>query len=128
MTRPDPESGETPKSFGNMSEHHWSRARDGTNQEALDYYRERSHAPGVEEGGGPRNFYCMRCDGVIPSEPPRTKCPHCGEENSGVARRYFNWVELDRPVESDFRSLLPIAAGGLLALLALALVLYWILA
>ena len=53
-----------------MGPEHWSRARKDSNQEALEYYRERSHAPGVEAGGGPRNFYCMRCDGVIPEVPP----------------------------------------------------------
>ena len=52
-----------------MGPDHWSVARKDENQEALEYYRQRSHAPGVEEGGGPRNFYCMRCDGVIPVEP-----------------------------------------------------------
>ena len=119
MAEPDAEE---PKSFGNMSDRHWSRARAGTNEEALEYYRERSHAPGVEEGGGPRNFYCMHCDGVIPSDPPVDRCPHCGGEISGVARRYFNWVELDQPVKSDFRSLLPFAVGGLIALVVVAFV------
>ena len=117
----DPDS-DAPKSFGNMSEAHWSKARAGTNEEALAYYRERSHAPGVEEGGGPRNFYCMHCDGVIPTDPPLERCPHCGGEISGVARRYFNWVELDQPARSDFRSLLPFALGGLVVLIVIALV------
>jgi len=119
MANPDPEE---PKSFGNISDRHWSRARAGTNEEALEYYRERSHAPGVEGGGGPRNFYCMHCDGVIPSDPPLERCPHCGGEISGVARRYFNWVELDQPAKSDFRSLLPLAAGGLIVLTLIAVV------
>jgi hypothetical protein len=120
MADADPKGPEQPKSFGNMSDAHWSRARAGTNEEALEYYRERSHAPGVEEGGGPRNFYCMHCDGVVPTEPPPGRCPHCGAEISGVARRYFNWVELDQPVKSDFRSLLPWAAVGLAVLAGVA--------
>ena len=33
--------------YGNMSDDHWSRARAGENAEALEYYRERSRAPGV---------------------------------------------------------------------------------
>ena len=125
MEDPDPEA---PKSFGNMSEAHWSKSRAGTNEEALAYYRERSHAPGVEEGGGPRNFYCMHCDGVIPTDPPLERCPHCGGEISGVARRYFNWVELDQPARSDFRSLLPFALGGLVVLVVIALVIVRLLA
>jgi hypothetical protein len=120
MADADPKEPEAPKSFGNMSDAHWSRARAGTNEEALEYYRERSHAPGVEEGGGPRNFYCMHCDGVVPTDPPLERCPHCGTEISGVARRYFNWVELDQPVKSDFRSLLPWAVVGLLVLAGIA--------
>ena len=114
------------KSFGNMSDRHWSRARADKNQEALEYYRSRSHAPGVEGGGGPRNFYCMRCDGVIPSDHAGETCPHCGEAISGMARRYFNWVELDQPVKSDLRALLPLAAGGAALLVVLALVLVWL--
>jgi hypothetical protein len=125
MADPEPEGA---KSFGNISDRHWSRARAGMNEEALAYYRERSHAPGVEEGGGPRNFYCMHCDGVIPVDPPLAKCPHCGGEITGVARRYFNWVELDQPARSDFRSLLPHAAGGAFLLLLIAAVVAWILA
>ncbi|MFN0007678.1 MAG: hypothetical protein ACKVXR_07205 [Planctomycetota bacterium] len=125
MAEPDREE---PKSFGNMSDAHWSRARAGTNEEALEYYRERSHAPGVEEGGGPRNFYCMHCDGVIPSDPPPERCPHCQAEISGVARRYFNWVELDQPVKSDFRSLLPWAVAGLAVLALIAFVVVRLLA
>ena len=123
MTDPEPEK---PKSFGNMSDAHWSRARAGTNEEALEYYRERSHAPGVEEGGGPRNFYCMHCDGVIPTDPPLERCPHCDGEISGVARRYFNWVELDQPVKSDLKALLPLAIGGAVFLVLLAGALVWI--
>ena len=114
-------------SFGNMGPAHWSKARDGTNEEALRYYRDRSHAPGVEEGGGPRNFYCMRCDGVIPADPPPKSCPHCGEALDEVARRYFNWVELDQPVKSDLRALLPFAIAGALLLLLVAGFLVWFL-
>jgi hypothetical protein len=117
-----------PPSFGNMGPDHWSKARKDTNTEALEYYRERSKAPGVEAGGGPRNFYCMRCDGVIPEVPPLAQCPHCGEPLEGMARRYFNWVELDKPVKSDLRALLPLAAGGVVLLLAVAALLVWLLA
>jgi hypothetical protein len=96
----------SPPSFGNMSDDHWSRARAGTNAEAMDYYRARSHAPGVEAGGGPRNFYCMRCDGVIPHDPPPAACPHCGEPTAEAAKRYFNWVEINEPPRSDARAVL----------------------
>jgi hypothetical protein len=115
----DPEPEDAPKSFGNMSERHWSRARAGANAEALEYYRQRSRAPGVAEGGGPRNFYCMRCDGVIPHDQAGPACPHCGAPIEGAARRYFNWVEINEPPQSDLRALLPLLLGAF-ALLALA--------
>ena len=78
----DPKAEGTPP----LGEDHWSKARAGENEEALDYYRERSKAPGVEEGGGMRNHYCFECDGVIELEydsrepAPKTpeSCPHCG--------------------------------------------------
>jgi len=98
---------ETPKSYGNMSDQHWSKTRGERNREAIEYYRERSHAPGVAEGGSERNFYCMDCDGVIPFDHPEPSCPHCGAELSEKSRRYFNWVEIDQPVEGDFRAVLP---------------------
>ncbi|MCY2961832.1 MAG: hypothetical protein NTY35_16875 [Planctomycetota bacterium] len=116
----------TPKSFGNMGDHHWSRAREGSNTEALDYYRERSKAPGVAEGGGPRNMYCMHCDGVIPLGRPVDACPHCGRALEGDAKRYFNWVELDQPPRSDLRSLWPFLAAGLLAVAAIAWFVVWL--
>ena len=126
---PDRERPEAaPKSFGPMSEHHWSRARAGMNEEALDYYRERSRAPGVAEGGAERNFYCMKCDGVIPHDHAGGSCPHCGEPLEGMARRYFNWVEINEPAKSDFKALFPIAAGGLASLILVALLLVWLLA
>ncbi|MBL8862899.1 MAG: hypothetical protein JNK02_12950 [Planctomycetes bacterium] len=115
------------KSFGNMSDAHWSRARAGANAEALSYYRARSQAPGVREGGGARNMYCMRCDGVIPLEPAVRACPHCGAGFDGEAQRYFNWVELDRPPRSDARALLPLFAAAL-GILTLAAALAWWLA
>ena len=34
-----------------MSDEHWSRTRGEVNAEAIDYYRERSTAPGVAGGG-----------------------------------------------------------------------------
>lgn len=89
-------------SYGNMSEHHWSRTRGERNAEAIEYYRERSRAPGVAEGGEARNSYCMECDGVIPWDDFRgTACPHCGAPIEGNTRRYFNWVEIDRPPGAD---------------------------
>jgi hypothetical protein len=122
-------AGETPKpgsekSFGNMSEHHWSRARAGANEEALEYYRERSRAPGVASGGAERNYYCMKCDGVIAFDFAAEACPHCGEPLSGMSKRYFNWVEINEPARSDFKALLPFIVVGLLVL---ALVLVFVL-
>ena len=111
--RPDP----APKSFGNMSDQHWSRARKDSNQEALEYYRERSHAPGVAEGGALRNFYCMECAGVIPHDAELKVCPHCGAAIEAGVKRYFNWVEMNDPPKSDLRALLP---GILIALAILA--------
>jgi hypothetical protein len=120
---PRPPSGDSPsqpeKSFGNMSERHWSRARDGANAEAIDYYRERSKAPGVAEGGGSRNMYCMRCDGVIPLGDAVESCPHCGVALEGEAKRFFNWVELDRAPKSDLRALWPFFAIGVVVLAGL---------
>jgi len=111
------------KSFGNISEHHWSRARKGTNQEAIDYYRKRSHDPGVEEGGESRNFYCMECGGVIPFEEEGAEkaesCPHCSASLSEDARRYFNWVEIDRPVQSELRSIWPLVVIVILGIVGL---------
>ncbi len=118
--RPDPPS----PSFGNMSEHHWSRARADSNQEALEYYRKRSKAPGVAEGGAERNFYCMNCDGVIPYDTQATVCPHCGAALEGSVKRYFNWVEMNDPPKSDLRALLP---WFLLALGALAAIVFGLL-
>lgn len=125
---PEPRE-EPPKSYGNMSEHHWSRTRGERNREAIDYYRERSRAPGVAEGGGARNFYCMACDGVVPHDHDGEQCPHCGESLEGRSRRYFNWVEIDQPGEGDFRALLPaiLAAGAVLVVLGW-LAARWILA
>jgi hypothetical protein len=113
------------KSYGGrVDEHHWSRGRDERNREALEYYRRRSAAPGVAEGGGSRNHYCMECDGVIPHDHAGASCPHCGASLEGLARRYFNWVEIDRPVQSDARALLPFFAL-FAALAALALGIAW---
>ena len=114
------ESEPTAKSYGNMSDDHWSRTREAVNAEALDYYRERNGAPGVEGGGEARNFYCMECDGVIPWDDfEGERCPHCGAAIEGSARRYFNWVEIDRVPARD-RTALLLAAGFVLALVAAA--------
>jgi len=120
------------KSYGGpVDEQHWSRSRGDRNEEALEYYRERSQAPGVAEGGGPRNFYCMECDGVVPHDHAHDQegatCPHCGASLAGQARRYFNWVEIDKPVESDLRALLPLFGLAFAALLALAGFVWWLL-
>lgn len=110
-----------------MGEHHWSVARKSSNQEALDYYRERSKAPGVEDGGGARNHYCMNCDGVIPFEHRGDTCPHCSAALDDGVRRYFNWVEIDQPPSSDLIPLLKVAVPVLLVLAALGiLILRWI--
>ena len=122
-TEKDPQSeGAAP-----LGEEHWSKARAGENEEALDYYRERSRAPGVAEGGGARNHYCFECDGVIeleydsrePAPELPSSCPHCGAQLKGGARRMFNWVEIDQPPASDAQALLRPALWAL-ALLALA--------
>ena len=114
------------KSFGNMGEAHWSRARRASNAEALDYYRARSHAPGVAEGGGARNMYCMHCDGVIPLGAPLEACPHCGQALEGDVKRYFNRVEIDRPPRSDVRTLWPSFAAAALVLAGLVWLAWWL--
>ncbi len=97
------------------------------NREAIDYYRRRSRAPGVREGGAERNFYCMRCDGVIPFDHDATACPHCGAPIEGRARRYFNWVEIDELPRSDLAALLPLLIPLLLVLAVLGwIVLSWV--
>ena len=126
----DPRTGlfKARKSYGGaVDADHWSKGRDARNAEALDYYRDRSKAPGVAEGGGPRNFYCMECDGVVPLDGEPERCPHCGASLAGAARRYFNWVEIDRPVESDARALLPFAAAGMGLLVVVAVLVAWFL-
>jgi len=121
---PDP----APKSFGKMSAHHWSRARRDSNQEALEYYRERSHAPGVEAGGAARNFYCMECDGVIPHDSDVKACPHCAAPIEGSVKRYFNWVEMDERPRSELRALLPLVLVAIGVLVAALIVLVgWVL-
>ncbi len=106
------------KSFGNMSEHHWSKTRGARNAEAIDYYRERSKAPGVADGGDARNFYCMECDGVIPWDDfEGDACPHCNAPIEGNARRYFNWVEIDRVPGPD-RTAMLLATGITVVVLA----------
>ena len=113
---PDSRTPAPQPSYGNMGEGHWSRTRSERNREALEYYRERSHAPGVAEGGAERNFYCMQCAGVIPYAPPRETCPHCGASLDESVKRYFNWVEMNDPPKSDARALLPFFLGALLIL------------
>ncbi len=127
--------GAKPKpSWGNVGEHHWSVARRDSNQEAIEYYRERSRAPGVAEGGRERNHYCMSCNGVVPlaydqrrpADEAPTRCPHCGAELDARVRAMFNWVEIDQPPPSDA----PLVGLVLLALAAVALAglaLWWLL-
>ncbi len=109
-----------PSSLGNIGEHHWTRSRSTENQAAIDYYRERSKAPGVAEGGEERNHYCLECDGVIPHDASTTSCPHCGAEIEGHTKRYFNWVEIDDTTDSDLKALLPWLILGLALLLGVA--------
>lgn len=104
------------KSYGNMDEHHWSKTRGERNKDAIDYYRERSQAPGVAEGGEARNFYCMACDGVVPFDHEGETCPHCDEKIEGRTRRYFNWVEIDEAPPSDLKVLLPWMLGAAAAI------------
>lgn len=113
------------KSFGNMGPDHWSRARAGENEEALAYYRERSQAPGVAEGGAERNHYCMHCDGVIPFDPALTHCPHCQKKIEGGVKRYFNWVEINEPPKSDLGALLLLGGGIGALLLVVGLLMWW---
>lgn len=115
-----------------MSDRHWSRAREGTNKEAVDYYRERSHAPGVAEGGGARNMYCMQCDGVIPiaHQPvqPLEVCPHCQAPLEGDVKRYFNWVEIDRAPASDMRALRPLFLSVFVIVVSVVGFVWWLVA
>jgi hypothetical protein len=116
------DSEQRPPSYGNMSDQHWSRTRKERNREALEYYLERSRKPGVEAGGAERNFYCMECEGVIPFELRGRHCPHCKALLDEHVQRYFNWVEINEPPESDLKALMPFLIGaiGLLAVLGLA--------
>lgn len=116
----DPTQPPAQPSYGNMSPQHWSRTRGARNAEAIDYYRQRSQAPGVADGGAARNSYCMACDGVIPWDGfEGGNCPHCGAAVEGNTRRFFNWVEIDRAPTGD--------AGAVLRLLALVFVLFAVL-
>lgn len=138
---PNPDSAEGPQrraaprregytqegSWGPISERHWTRARAGQNAEALEYYRERSKAPGVREGGDVRNFYCMECDGVIPYQSGPVQCPHCGARVEPGLRRYFNWVEMELPAPSDKRFLLGVAAAGVFVLGAVGAIVWLVL-
>ena len=120
----DPE--ERPNSYGPMSEHHWSRTRDDRNRDALEYYREKSRAPGVAEGGSHRNQYCLSCGGVIPLEYDSREplderaalesCPHCGVALEGRVRQMFNWVETDQVPSGDAKAVLPVLILLLLGL------------
>ena len=127
----DPARARGDKSIGNISDKHWSRARKELHKEEIEFLRERSHAPGVEEGGADRNHYCMECHGVIPLAYDQRKpadrelvehCPHCGAKLDANVRMMFNWVEMDQPPDSDLMAILPFLVGGVL-LVALLLVL-----
>jgi len=79
------------------------------------------------EGGAERNFYCMKCDGVIPHDTTAKVCPHCGASIEGGVRRYFNWVEMNEPPKSDFRALLPLILAGLAAIASIFFaIMYWL--
>ncbi len=121
-------------SWGDVDERHWSRARGKRNARAIEYYRSRSQAPGVAEGGDTRNQYCMACDGVIPlhyfqfepADETERSCPHCGTPLEKRIHRMFNWVEIDQPHDSDLRAVLPLVAVGLLCVLGLGAILAWL--
>lgn len=125
MSKPKPE----PPSWGNISPRHWSKARADMNEEALEYMRERSRAPGVEDGGSHRNSYCMECNGVLPLDYDRRvaddqrklkECPHCGAEIDARVQAMFNWVEIDQVHGGDAKAMLPVLLGGLVVLGLLA--------
>jgi hypothetical protein len=118
-----PEGGAGARPKAALDDTHWSRARGERNREVIEYYRQRSRAPGVAGGGAERNFYCMSCDGVIPFEPRPQRCPHCCAELDEHVVRYFNWVEISDPPRGDARAVLGLAA----ALLALAALVGWLL-
>ena len=110
--------------------------RKGKNQEALQYYKDRSKAPGVAEGGGVRAQYCTECDGVIPLKYDHRKpadrsqkqvCPHCGAEVSATVRRMFNWVEIDQPPPSDWAVFWPWLVGALVAVGLVIALIVWLL-
>jgi hypothetical protein len=121
-------------SWGDVDDKHWTKVRGDRNDEVLEYYRDRSKAPGVEEGGDTRNQYCMQCDGVIPlsyfqfepADDEERYCPHCGVKLEKRIHRMFNWVEIDQPHDSDIKSLLPLLAAALVVV-ALAVLLYVVL-
>jgi hypothetical protein len=127
MAEPSPPPSPESDARRPLGDQHWSRTRGERNRDALEYYQARSKAPGVAEGGAERNFYCMACDGVIPFDPTLLACPHCQAPIDPHVKRYFNWVEINEPAQSDARALLPIALAvlGGLALVAAALV-WWL--
>ena len=122
----DSSDAEPAKSYGNISDTHWTRTRLETHGEALEYLRDRSKAPGVREGGSARNHYCMSCNGVIPLEYDSREaasqqaqhCPHCGVELDTRVRAMFNWVETDQVPSSDLAVLWPWLLGLLVLLVA----------
>jgi hypothetical protein len=123
---PDPPEGGP--SWGLVSDRHWSRARAGANQEAIEHLRRRSQAPGVAEGGGARNHYCLECKGVIPfARPPPERCPHCGAALDEHVRAMFNWVEIDETPKGDAASLARLALIGLAVLAVAAAAAFWVL-
>lgn len=133
----DPERVRTDKSYGDVGDKHWSKARTELHHEEMEFLRERSRAPGVAEGGDLRNHYCMNCHGVIPLQYsmtdsaetiPEEHCPHCGVKLDGNVRMMFNWVEIDQVHGSDFKALLPFFLGGLVVLVGLSALAWWIFA
>jgi len=120
----EPPGGADPERHSSkLPDSHWSRSREGKNDEAMQYLRERSKAPGVAEGGSARNHYCLECNGVIPlnydrrqaaKERPPEQCPHCGAPLEQRVRAMFNWVETDEVPASDIMALLPVVLGLLL--------------
>jgi hypothetical protein len=129
----DPERARTEDSLGVSNEGHWTQKRRGMHQEEIEFLRERSQAPGVEEGGALRNHYCMQCHGVIPLEydssesaegRPPEHCPHCGAELEGGVRMMFNWVEIDQAPGSDMKALAPVLITAAVILVGLGILLW----
>ena len=102
-----PNGSSSQRSYGNMSEHHWSKTRGERNREAIDYYRERSRAPGVEEGGGPRTSTAWTATGSSPTTRGSARARTVARSSTARSGGTSTGWEIDRPPASDLRALLP---------------------